>query len=108
MQRIVARHRELNSLDQIYHSGKSEFLAIYGRRRVGKTFLIREFFCDKGTYFHITGIKDSPASKQVRNFSREFKRVFGRPFPSIPKDLPGAFFLLREVIDTLAGFQRII
>ena len=39
---IIGRKKEIQKLDSIVQSKKSEFLAVYGRRRVGKTFLIRE------------------------------------------------------------------
>jgi AAA+ ATPase superfamily predicted ATPase len=108
MTQIIARQQELSILKKLYFSGKPEFLAVYGRRRVGKTFLIREFFRGKGTYFHVTGVKDVPARKQLRNFTEEFKRVFGYPPTKSPKDWQDAFTLLREAIDALPGSERII
>lgn len=108
MYRIVARHQELNILEKLYRSGRPEFLAIYGRRRVGKTFLIREFFKNKGVYFHLTGVKDAPIRKQLRNFLDEFKRVFGALPDKAPKDWHDAFALLREAIEKLPGAERII
>jgi hypothetical protein len=108
MAQIIARQQELHLLQKIYKSEKPEFLAIYGRRRIGKTFLIREFFRDKGVYFHITGVKDSPIKKQLRNFSEEFKRVFGRSPNTTPKDWLEAFSLLREAIETAQGSNRLI
>jgi AAA+ ATPase superfamily predicted ATPase len=108
MSTIIARQQELKTLGKIHCSGKSEFLAVYGRRRVGKTFLIREFFRDKGTYFHITGVKDAPVGKQLRNFMDEFKRVFQTPPSSVLKDWQQAFSLLREAIDASSGSQPII
>ena len=44
MKDIIGRNKEIEQLDKIIQSKKSEFLAVYGRRRVGKTFLIREYF----------------------------------------------------------------
>ena len=41
---IVGRKKELAQIERYYHSGKAEFVAVYGRRRVGKTFLIRQYF----------------------------------------------------------------
>jgi AAA+ ATPase superfamily predicted ATPase len=38
---IVGRKNEIAQIEQYYKSGKAEFIAVYGRRRVGKTFLIR-------------------------------------------------------------------
>ena len=41
---IVGRENEINKLEKLYTSNKPEFVAIYGRRRVGKTYLIGELF----------------------------------------------------------------
>jgi len=46
--RLIGRLEEKKILNSLYKSENAEFLAIYGRRRVGKTFLVREFFKDKG------------------------------------------------------------
>ena len=63
---IFARTREMKKiLKELHQSKKTEFLAIYGRRRVGKTFLIREFFKDKGLYFALTGVKGAKVKKQT-------------------------------------------
>ena len=45
---IFGRANEIKILDRLLNSNKPEFLAIYGRRRVGKTYLIHEYFKDKG------------------------------------------------------------
>ncbi len=108
MAQIIARQHEIRALNKLYDSGKPEFLAIYGRRRIGKTFLIREFFCDKGVYFHVTGVKDAPIRKQLRNFMGELKRVFRCSPSTEPKDWQEAFFLLQEAVETLPGSNRII
>ena len=39
---IVGRKEEIAELDKLYYSDRPEFVAIYGRRRVGKTFLIKQ------------------------------------------------------------------
>ena len=56
---VVGREKETQLLEQFYQSKSSEFLALYGRRRVGKTFLIREFFKAKkeSIFFNATGAK---------------------------------------------------
>jgi len=41
---IIGRSLELKQLEKIYRSREAEFAVVYGRRRVGKTYLIREFF----------------------------------------------------------------
>ena len=46
---ILGRKREKEILKEIWNSKEAELLAIYGRRRVGKTHIIREYFSEKGT-----------------------------------------------------------
>ena len=64
---IVGRKQELEKLDRITQSKKSEFLAVYGRLRVGKTFLIREYF--EYTFdFQISGLANANTQQQLFNF----------------------------------------
>lgn len=57
---ITGREQEIGKLENYISSRKSEFIAIYGRRRVGKTFLVKELFENRFT-FRITG-KDNVTS----------------------------------------------
>jgi uncharacterized protein len=54
----VERGKELEILEEIFESNEPHFLAVYGKRKIGKTFLIREFFKSKGVYFEITDVKN--------------------------------------------------
>ena len=47
MAKIIGRKEELQELQRLYESDRPEFVAVYGRRRVGKTFLVREMFRDR-------------------------------------------------------------
>jgi len=74
---IVGRVYELKKLNKALHSSKAEFLAVYGRRRVGKTYLIRNFFTDKNCiFFHTTGIKKASPLIQRSEFARELSAKF--------------------------------
>jgi hypothetical protein len=73
---ISGRQKEIKILESIIQSQRPEFLAIYGRRRVGKTFLISEFFKNKGIYFELTGIKDASVKVQLNNFTIEYSDLF--------------------------------
>ena len=75
MRDIIGRTQEKEKLKQIFESDKSEFVAIYGRRRVGKTFLIREYFDHKFS-FYITGIKEATVKEQLINFQISFQKSF--------------------------------
>lgn len=52
MARIIAREAEIIELQSLYHSGKAEFVVVYGRRRVGKTYLVRNVFEGKFAFEH--------------------------------------------------------
>ncbi len=64
---ISGRKAEITLLQQALSSANSEFIAVYGRRRVGKTYLVREFF-DNALCFEITGIHRASLNDQLANF----------------------------------------
>ena len=65
---IAGRHDELTIFNKVVASPEAEFMAVYGRRRVGKTFLIREFFEDM-ICFEIVGIYKASLRDQLSNFA---------------------------------------
>lgn len=75
---LICREKEVSILEQLYHSEKAELLALYGRRRVGKTFLIRVFFSEKedAVFFNSTGMKDGSMTEQIINFTEEIGATF--------------------------------
>jgi len=76
MRTIVGRTREQSRLKKHYESKKSEFIAIYGRRRVGKTFLVKSLF-DSEFVFYATGIQGCDTEKQIQGFSEEIVNFGG-------------------------------
>lgn len=74
---IISREKEIKILEQCLVSKSPEFLAIYGRRRIGKTFLVKQFFKEKKVvFFCATGEKDAAMKKQIRHFTAQISRVF--------------------------------
>ena len=70
MTNIIGRANEIEILEYCYNSPQSEFVAVYGRRRVGKTFLIRELF--KGRImFYATGVFNETIEGQLNGWNRE-------------------------------------
>ena len=67
MDKIIGRDSELGLLDKYNKSGKSEFVALYGRRRVGKTSLVRYYFKDRFD-FYVTGVLDGTKADQEAAF----------------------------------------
>jgi AAA+ ATPase superfamily predicted ATPase len=84
MQSIIGRQLEIAQLQEIHSSKEAEFLAVYGRRRVGKTFLIREFFQSKGFYLEFTGAKDGGKKHQLALFTEQLSKIFSPQFPLKP------------------------
>ena len=75
---IIGREKEKEKLDKILQSEQAEFLAHYGRRRVGKTFLIRQYLKDH-IVFDLSGTKDGLKEQQLHNFFSEYlKRTLGK------------------------------
>ena len=69
MNNIIGRENEKRTLRQLTQSNEPEFLAVYGRRRVGKTFLIREFFKTVTFFFEIVGLQSGALDIQLANFA---------------------------------------
>ena len=99
--KIFGREKEIQVLDQIWSSNEAEFLAIYGRRRVGKTHLIREYFSKKkAIYFEMTGQKDGSLKEQLENFVKIFSALFFENLPlRCPSTWKKAFEMLTEEIE---------
>jgi AAA+ ATPase superfamily predicted ATPase len=65
---VIGRKVEQEALKRLIESENAEFVAIYGRRRVGKTFLIREFFGANFTFYH-TGLANTGMKMQLHSFN---------------------------------------
>ena len=64
---LIGRAKEIHELKSIYQGKTSSFVAVYGRRRVGKTFLIRQVF-NQQFDFHCTGLANVNMATQLSNF----------------------------------------
>lgn len=103
---IIGRQKELTILDRLWRSPKAEFLAMYGRRRVGKTFLIHQFFKDKGIYFEITGSHGTSKKEQLKNFSRALRDLFGHSYNF--QEWSDAFDVLYQQIQRIDPSKKFI
>lgn len=96
-QTIVGRKKELSLINQYFNSGKAEFIAVYGRRRVGKTFLIRQHFRNQFA-FDMTGIMEGTKSEQMTAFHTALK-TYGYTGKKNTNWID-AFFALRQVLES--------
>lgn len=108
---IVGRKEEIKKLDEIFASKEAEFVAIYGRRRVGKTYLIHQYFNVKPcVFFEITGLKNGAPSTQIELFTRAVEEVFhkGKVKLAIPRRWLDALKLLTDHLKDLPKNKVIV
>ncbi len=108
MNDLIGRKKELKQLDKVVASGKSEFIAVYGRRRVGKTYLIREYF--QYTFdFQLTGLANATTEQQLVNFHTALLRQSSSYEESIPQNWLQAFQYLIDHIERIdEGRKKVI
>ncbi|MCB0851073.1 MAG: ATP-binding protein [Bacteroidetes bacterium] len=103
---LIGRKKEIEILSDSQKSVKSEFVAVYGRRRVGKTFLIREFF-DNQFAFYTTGIANVGTRKQLIQFHARMVSHFPDNEEIIPpSSWFQAFNQLITCLESISGTQK--
>ena len=99
--RLIGREQETAKLDSMLASGNAEFLVVYGRRRVGKTFLIRQHLKDN-IVFDFTGTREGTKEEQLNNFFEEYlKRTKGTKEKQSPLTWQDAFRYLIKYLNAL-------
>lgn len=84
--KIVGRVREQELLRELFSSKKAEFIAVYGRRRVGKTYLIKNFVdALPATFFHVTGLRKGSLKDQLGEFAKQIGATFYQGPSLIPR-----------------------
>ena len=96
---IIGRKEEQALFKNYLESPKAELIAVYGRRRVGKTYLIKSFFNEKFD-FSLTGLYDVSKAVQLSQFQKRLEDYSGSRVKR-PKDWFEAFDLLANYLDTL-------
>lgn len=97
---IVGRVDERKELDLALKSPNVELIAVYGRRRVGKTFLIRQHFSGH-MIFEAAGLHDGKLARQLANFHASLRSAFPGMTILPPKNWLEAFELLRDAVGRL-------
>jgi AAA+ ATPase superfamily predicted ATPase len=93
---VLGRENEIERLQQITASKKAEFVAVYGRRRVGKTFLIRECFNNEFC-FYATGLAKANTQKQLTSFTIFINQSFKREYATFHDWLEAFNILIKEL-----------
>ena len=102
---IIGREQEIEKLENYISSRKSEFIAIYGRRRVGKTFLVKELFENRFA-FRVTGKDNVTTKEQLASFSFALNDQLG--IEADVTNWPEAFRLLQKALEKMPDGTKII
>lgn len=114
---IIGRTKEIRELNELYNSKEAEFVAVYGRRRVGKTFLIDEALEGKITFRHaglspveIENLQDEKKSKsvmklQLKHFYMSLLR-HGMKKSHQPASWLEAFYMLEDLLEKMDASKR--
>jgi hypothetical protein len=107
---LVGRKKEQITLSALLASNRAEFLAVYGRRRVGKTYLIKHFFkAKKVTFLRVTGAKNAPMREQIQHFNEQVRDVFFNGVEQRKtKNWNEAFRLLSEAMATVPKLKKVV
>jgi AAA+ ATPase superfamily predicted ATPase len=106
--KIIGRLREQEKLKHYFESGKPEFVAVTGRRRVGKTYLVREFFSeDISFYFSGTIGKNVKNDYQLKRFDETIADFGGEKTPA-SNCWADAFRKLRKLIESSRKDRQVI
>ena len=97
---IVGRIKEIEVLKGTLSSHRSELVAVYGRRRIGKTHLVREFF-DSKIKFGFTGLEVGDMADQIENFMIKLNEFTNDQYKDeTPKSWLATFALLKKYLKT--------
>ena len=107
---MIGRKEEQRLLHELAASGEPEFVVVYGRRRVGKTYLVRETF-GNDFFFSYTGIANSSAAQQRKEFAKTLREHGWAP-KSGDADVPSSWFdafdSLRDLIKKAKTNDRLL
>ncbi len=104
---IIGREKEIKKLQELYDSNSAELVALYGRRRVGKTFLVDNVF-ENNIFFRHAGlspIEGNTMHEQLIHFHRSLK-ISGWEKDDVPASWLEAFYMLEDLIERHADKNK--
>ena len=110
---IIGRKKEIEELERLYSSDRPEFVAVYGRRRVGKTFLIKQALKDRFTFQH-TGVSPVDQQAEKNRMKTQLESFYysmlnhGLEGYKQPKSWMEAFYQLEQLLQKLDNGQRLV
>ena len=109
MATIIGRKQEQKELLRLYESEESEMVVVYGRRRVGKTYLVNQTFAQQGFDFKITGLYKKRLAAQLENFALALREYTTDDSIPVAKNWMEAFSQLKKYLkDNPSGKKRVL
>lgn len=107
---LIGRFVEKQRLKSVFLSTEAEFVVIYGRRRVGKTYLIRQFFAEQPcVFFQATGLQKGNLKKQLENFAASLSETFtSNVLMQTPGTWDEAFHSLTRLLESRTSTEKTI
>lgn len=103
---IIGRQVEKEILKEALESAKAELVAVYGRRRVGKTFLIRSYY-ENHLVFELSGSVDASREIQLVNFAKALENFMDIGIsPRVPDNWPDAFVMLTQYLERIPEAKK--
>jgi uncharacterized protein len=108
MEPIIGRKEEIIVLDEAMKAKEAGLMAVYGRRRVGKTFLIRNFYADR-LIFELTGTYGGSLKEQLLQFSRSLQKASGSVLAiTPPSSWAEAFQALEQFLENQSRRKKLV
>lgn len=105
MNKLIGREKEIKELERCVASKRSELVVVYGRRRVGKTFLVRKFFDDNYAFYYV-GAHVKSTKQQLNNFSRALQKYSGSDSCPSFSTWTEAFVGLQNYLESRTDLKR--
>ena len=103
---LVSREKEKQILLDALIAEESQFIAVYGRRRIGKTYLIRQTYGNMFTFEH-AGLANGDRKEQIQAFTASIRRA-GLKGKDTPTNWLDAFELLKDLIQSSHDEKKIV
>ena len=103
---LIGRNEERRELLELLEKDESQFCAVYGRRRVGKTYLIKETFENHFAFYH-TGVANADKKEQLTEFRESLRRA-GLKRCKMPRTWFEAFHLLEAVLEQSPDRKKVV
>lgn len=103
---MIGRKDEIRRLNEAFESDESEFVTIYGRRRIGKTYLVNETFRDRIAFRH-AGVKSGTRAQQLEQFRNSLRLQGNLDCPKLSSWFD-AFFELERLLEVKSEGRKVV